>query len=54
MKPDNGERKEEESMKIIRMLRGPFLDPEQDAKWYPQKDYHDVYVAEIVDAYVRK
>lgn len=31
-----------------------FLDTEQDAKWYPQKDYHDVYVAEIVDAYVRK
>ena len=31
-----------------------FLDPEQDVKWYPQKDYHDVYVAEIVDAYVRK
>ena len=30
MKPDNGERKEEESMKIIRMLRGPFLDPEQE------------------------
>lgn len=31
-----------------------FLDAQQDARWYPQKDYHDVYVAEIVDAYVRK
>ncbi len=33
MKPDNGERKEEESMKIIRMLRGPFLDPEQECRF---------------------
>lgn len=29
------------------------LNPEDDSKWYPQKDYHAVYIAEIVKAYVK-
>ena len=26
-----------------------FIDKSNIEKWYPQKDYHDVYVAEIVE-----
>ncbi len=29
------------------------LDPQDDSKWYPQKDYHAMYIAEIVKAYVK-
>ena len=28
-----------------------FLDPGIDAKWYPGKDYHRMYVGEIVEVY---
>lgn len=28
-----------------------FKDAEIDSKWYPQKDYHVMYIAEIVGAY---
>ncbi len=27
------------------------LDKEADAKWYPEKDYHRIYVGKIVEAY---
>jgi flavin reductase (DIM6/NTAB) family NADH-FMN oxidoreductase RutF len=30
-----------------------FLDPEIDSRFYAQKDYHRVYVGEIVEAYKR-
>lgn len=29
-----------------------FKDPEIDGKWYPEKDYHRMYIAEITAAYV--
>ena len=28
-----------------------FIDPEVDGRWYPQKDYHHMYTAEVVAAY---
>lgn len=31
-----------------------FADSENDAKWYPNKDYHVQYVGEIAAAYIRK
>lgn len=30
-----------------------FVDKTNIGKWYPQKDYHDMYVAEIVDEIIR-
>lgn len=30
-----------------------FLDPEIDSRFYAQKDYHRIYVGEIVEAYKR-
>lgn len=30
-----------------------FLDPQIDEKWYPNKDYHRIYMGEIVEAYQR-
>lgn len=29
-----------------------FIDKEADSKFYPEKDYHDMYIAEIVKAVV--
>ena len=29
-----------------------FLETEHDQKWYPEKDYHTVYVAEIEKIYL--
>ena len=39
--------------KLYRQRLDPacFLDGEQDGRWYPQKDYHDMYIAEIVEAW---
>ena len=31
-----------------------FLDQGIDGKWYPQKDYHRMYIGEIVEAYQKK
>ena len=31
-----------------------FLDPETDGKWYPEKDYHRMYIGKIVAAYRKK
>lgn len=31
-----------------KMLPGCFLETECDEKWYPEKDYHTMYIAEIV------
>lgn len=31
-----------------------FLDPETDGKWYPEKDYHRMYIGKIVEAYRKK
>lgn len=31
-----------------------FLDPELAGRWYPQKDYHRMYLLEILRVYVRK
>ena len=31
-----------------------FDAPENDGKWYPQKDYHTMYIAEIVKVLVRE
>ena len=28
-----------------------FIDPEVDGRWYPQKDYHHMYTAEVITAY---
>ena len=28
-----------------------FIDPEVDGRWYPEKDYHHMYTAEVVAAY---
>ncbi|MGN0479272.1 MAG: flavin reductase family protein [Hominenteromicrobium sp.] len=30
-----------------------FLNPEIDGRWYPEKDYHDMYIAEITDVLVK-
>lgn len=45
---------------VCRKLYGQFLDPacftdpDCDAKWYPEKDYHKLYVAEIVKVLVQE
>lgn len=31
-----------------------FLDSSADEKWYPKKDYHTMYIAEIIGAYVNE
>ena len=31
-----------------------FVTPEEDEKWYPTKDYHTMYIAEIVKVLVRE
>ena len=31
-----------------------FLDGEIDGKWYPEKDYHRMYIGKIVEAYRKK
>lgn len=31
-----------------------FLEKEADTKWYPERDYHTMYIAEIVKAFVRE
>ena len=28
-----------------------FIDPEVDGRWYPEKDYHHMYTAEVIAAY---
>lgn len=28
-----------------------FYSSEEDSRWYPEKDYHTMYIAEIVEAY---
>ena len=30
-----------------------FLDKENDEKWYPDKDYHTMYISEIVKVLVK-
>lgn len=30
-----------------------FLEPSIDDKWYPEKDYHDMYIAKILKAYIQ-
>ena len=39
--------------KLYRQSMTPdcFVDGSLDGKWYPQRDYHDMYIAEIVEAY---
>lgn len=41
--------------KLYRQSMKPecFIDVSQDERWYPDKDYHDMYIAEIVEAYRR-
>ncbi len=36
------------------MLPECFIEKECDSKWYPQKDYHIMYMAEIVKVYVKE
>lgn len=31
-----------------------YLDPSLDEKWYPQKDYHTIYIAKVKAVYVKK
>ncbi|MDR0879720.1 MAG: flavin reductase family protein [Clostridioides sp.] len=42
--------------KLYRQSMDPncFIDNEIDSKWYPSKDYHDVYVVEIKDILVKE
>lgn len=35
------------------LLPESFLDPEVDGKFYPEKDYHEMYIAEITDVLVQ-
>lgn len=49
---------EAEQVLVCRKLYRDQIKPEnfcirQEETWYPQKDYHIVYVAEIIDAYER-
>ena len=39
--------------KLYRQPMDPacFLDHEPDTRWYPEKDYHIMYVSEILGAY---
>lgn len=34
-----------------RLTPDAFLDSSLDGRWYPERDYHDMYIAEIVEAY---
>lgn len=31
-----------------------FYEPEEDERWYPEKDYHTMYIAEIRECWVRE
>ena len=31
-----------------------FDAPENDSKWYPEKDYHTMYIAEVLKVFVRE
>ena len=31
-----------------------FDAPENDSKWYPQKDYHTMYIAEVLKVLVKE
>ena len=31
-----------------------FIDPGIDKKWYPEKDYHRMYIGEIAEVYQKK
>ena len=35
------------------MLPECFIDTECDTKWYPTKDYHTMYIAEIVKVWIK-
>ncbi|HIS52076.1 MAG TPA: flavin reductase [Candidatus Onthomonas avicola] len=37
-----------------RMDPACILDREADARWYPDHDYHDIYIGEITEAYLRR
>lgn len=39
--------------KLYRQSMKPecFIDVSQEERWYPDKDYHDMYIAEIVETY---
>lgn len=42
--------------KLSRTVLAPdsFLDPEIDSKYYPEHDYHEMYIAEITDVLVKE
>ena len=31
-----------------------FLDETVDDRWYPNKDYHEMYIAEVLDVLVKE
>ena len=31
-----------------------FLDETVDGRWYPDKDYHEMYIAEVIDVLVKE
>ena len=31
-----------------------FLDETVDGRWYPNKDYHEMYIAEVIDVLVKE
>ena len=35
----------------LQIRRAPLSATEVDEKWYPAKDYHDIYIGTIVEAY---
>lgn len=36
-------------MAVVHISADNYLDPSIDGRWYADKDYHDMYVAEILD-----
>ena len=42
--------------KMSRTLLRPeqFLDETVDGRWYPDKDYHEMYIAEVIDVLVKE
>ena len=39
---------------MMRLNRNALMPGENDGKWYPQKDYHTMYIAEILKVLVRE
>lgn len=41
-------------VKTLEIKPENFYETEEDERWYPEKDYHTMYIAEIRECWVRE